>query len=129
MPSRSGHRRSLASSVNAQIDSESDCPSVSIPVSKKPPLSLLAGHVTSKLEECDFRGAIRLASSDDTFAENDESVFIALCERHPCPPSNCIIPPCESVPSPSVTVSESVVLEAVSSFPCGSAGGALITFV
>ena len=105
MPSRSGHHRSLASSVNAQINSEVDFPSADIPVSKKPPLSVLAGRVSSKLEEGDFSGgAIRLASSYDTIAENGESVFNALCECHPCPPSNCTMPSCESVSSACISV-------------------------
>ena len=76
-PKRGGHRRSLATQLNRTIRDEAD-PEISAPHSqRKPsirdPLQSLAARVASKLEEGDFRGAIRLASSEDTIAEvNDK---------------------------------------------------------
>ncbi len=46
-----------------------------------------------KLEEGDFRGAVRLASSDDTLAPMSEETYQALLERHPSPHANSVIPP------------------------------------
>ena len=48
----------------------------------------LEAHVSSKLEEGDFSGAVRLASSDVSLAPMNEATFEALMERHPPAPSN-----------------------------------------
>ena len=72
--SRGGHRWSLSRTVNEQIRNESDppplLPSRSISEFKKPldPLMSLAARVSVKIEEGDFKGAIRLAVSDDKVA-------------------------------------------------------------
>ena len=82
--------------------------------------------MSAKLEEGDFKGAVRLASSDDTLAPINEATFEALLERHPPPPPDSIIPSMEEVMqgrgSPMV-VTEGEILQAIRSFPRGSAGG------
>jgi len=88
----------------------------------------IAARVTEKLEDGDVRGAIRLASSDDTMAPHDQHTLDALRLKHP--------PRCQTLDDnnlprtqdnhhscPPLVVQESDVIEAVKSFPAGSAGG------
>ena len=88
------------------------------------PEEYLAGRVSAKIEEGDFRGAIRLASSDDSLADASDETYTALCAKHPAPHPDSKIPP-----GPSVCVSDesdvtcAEVFHAIRSFPCGSAGG------
>ena len=82
----------------------------------------MARRVASKLEEGDFKGAVRLASSPVSFCPEDERTLKLLKERHPPPHEDTVIPPFQVSEHP-LEVSSSVVLEAISSFPAGSAGG------
>ena len=95
-PVRGGHRKSLVSVVNQQLREEVDPPSTQqgslIGVRPNPnvkskhksdPLSSLATCVASKLEECDYRGAVRLACSDDTIAVMNAETVAALQAKHP----------------------------------------------
>ena len=43
----------------------------------------LAARVFTKLEEGDFKGAVRLASSEDTLAPLNEATLEALKKKHP----------------------------------------------
>ena len=57
------------------------------------PARFLAMRVSTKLEESDFKGAVRLASFEDTIAPFNEATFEALKERHPNPhPESTITP-------------------------------------
>ena len=42
-------------------------------------------RVSEKLEERDFREAVRLTSSEDSFASNSEATIAALKSKHPDP--------------------------------------------
>ena len=135
VPRRGGHRRSLASHVNAMLREESDPPD-SIPEERshrqhrgqdpQDPPQNLAARVAAKLEEGDIKGAIRLASSEDTIAGPNPGTLSALKEKHPPPKSS---PGSSRDPSPVVSiappiqVSSEEVAKAICSFPCGSAGG------
>ena len=57
------------------------------------PEEYLARRVSAKIEEGDFRGAIRLASSDDTLADVSDETYNALCAKHPPPHLDSHIPP------------------------------------
>ena len=99
VPKRGGHRRSLASHVNQMIREEVD-PEVPQQISVKQrrrtardPLETLAIRVASKLEEGDFKGAVRLASSEDSVAEPNDRTLQALKEKHPAPHPNYSPPP------------------------------------
>ena len=84
-------------------------------------MSQLAHRVTTKIEEGDFRGAIRLASSDDMLADFSQDTFNALQAKHPPPhPDSDITPP--NLPE-GLEISELDIIHAIRSFPCGSAGG------
>ena len=85
-------------------------------------LRLLGKRVTSKLEEGDFRGAVRLASSDDRLAPFTQPTFEALQAKHPPPHPDTIIPQPPSSQS-SLQIEPSAVTHAIRSFPAGSAGG------
>ena len=61
-------------------------------LSNRNPLQSLAARVASKLEEGDFNGAIRLASSEDTIAELNDRTLTALKEKHPPPHPDSNIP-------------------------------------
>lgn len=81
------HHNSLASKVNAAIAS---FPASSVPVQHPKPFksrqsseSNLASRVSSKLEDGDIRGAIRLAASDDILAPFDDVTAEVLRSKHP----------------------------------------------
>ena len=83
----------------------------------------LGRRVSQKLEEGDFKGAVRLACSDDSLADCCDATYSALKEKHPQPRAESTIPPPPVVVPNSIAVSEAEVAGAIKSFPCGSAGG------
>ena len=86
------------------------------------PLETLAIRVASKLEEGDFKGAVRLASPEDSVVEPNDRILQALKEKHPAPHPNYSPPPAPAE-GQAVQVSPEEVARAIRSFPCGSAGG------
>ena len=86
----------------------------------------LAARVSAKLEEGDFKGAVRLASSDDVLAPMNAATYEALLERHPPPHPDSMIPSMEEVLQDrnfTMAVSEEEILQAICSFPRDSVGG------
>lgn len=94
--------------------------------------SNLAARVSAKIEEGDVRGAVRLAVSDDILAPCCDATADALRLLHPvrAAPSNSSL----SLPDSDVTridsstssvlsLSAGDIIEAIKSFPAGSAGG------
>ena len=130
LPKRGGRRRSLASALNEQLRAEADpAPATSqslrqLSDSRPPrdPLINLAKRVSTKLEEGDYKGAVRIACSDDTIADiNDETLSALKLKHPPAHPDSCFPSPPEV--ASLTTVSEKEVVSAICSFPCGSAGG------
>ena len=82
-PSRGGHRWSLSRAVHRQLSAEADPPRTPAPSTRPPrsrsvdPTAVLATRVSAKLEEGDFRGAVRVASSEDRIADMSESTLTA----------------------------------------------------
>ena len=77
-----------------------------------------------KLEEGDFRGAVRLACSEDSIAASIDATFAALQLKHPPPHPDSFIPPLPQDPvAPTLSVSVDEVAKAIRSFPNVSAGG------
>ena len=70
--------------------------------------------MSEKVEEGDFKGAVRLASSDDTLAPMCEATFQALLERHPSPHPDSEISPIAEEVSTIMTVSEEEVSRGIS---------------
>ena len=127
-PERGGGRQLLATAVNRQIREEVDPPPTVSPnpMLKRPrsddPDTQLAARVSAKLEEGDFKGAVRLASSEDTLAPLNEATLEALKKKHPPPPLDSIIPSAYQT-SQHLTISGEDVTQAILSFPKSSAGG------
>ena len=133
IPKRSGQRWSLASLVNRQIADENlySLPPVlnltrSARTSTTPrdPAKYLRKAISQKLGEGDFKGAIRLACSDDTLAEMNEDTFSALQAKHPPSyPSSSLPLPLDPSQDAMISVTSEMVACAIRSFPAGSSGG------
>jgi hypothetical protein len=78
--------------------------------------------VSSKLEDGDIRGAIRLAASNDTVAPFDDVTAEALRLKHPSRAVSDSLPPSPSCDS-SLSLQQSDVMTAIKSFLPGSACG------
>ena len=129
-PKRAGHRRSLATLTSQLKREETDPDPDQHPTGKHRQRHThrswesLAARISSKLEEGDFKGAVRLASSDDTIRELDEATLSALRDKHPAPHPDTEIPPLLSTSQiPPLQVSADEVSKAIRSFPCASAAG------
>ena len=133
-PRRGGKRWSLATQINEQVSLES--PNIDVsdatrqhnhPLSSRNhnQIDQLAARVSSKLEEGDYKGAVRLACSEvqDVIAEHNNHTLEALRSKHPTPPADCIVDTLDCDPSLQFTVEGGVILKLVSSVPKGSSGG------
>ena len=120
-PKRGGRRRNLAFQVNQALNNEFDTSSLTIPTIPRN-RNNLAARVSAKLEQGDFRGAVRIASSRDSFCTQDERSLNLLREKHPPANPNASYPDFHTPVSPMV-VSYMSVSKAIQSFPSGSAGG------
>ena len=83
----------MATLVNEQIFQESstiypETPAIVCAASSRLPnqMDQLAARVSSKLEDGDYRGAIRLACSEDVLAEHTSHTLDALRVMHPPTP-------------------------------------------
>ena len=130
-PRRAGKRWKLSQLVNNQVTEESSSCELSTltPIQRPKPgkhknsIDAITARVSSKLEEADFRGAVRLVSSEDTLADHSDSTLSALRKKHLPPHKDSFIPGLvsQSVQPPSI---DSVsVSKAIMSFPNGSGGG------
>ena len=96
----------------------------SVPLSIESNLDRLAARVSSKSEEGDFTGAVRLSVSSDSVAIKDASTIVVLQSKHPPPhhdtymPQNTILEDIQPL-----MVTENEVRAAIVSFMKGSAGG------
>ena len=132
VPTRGGHRRTLASCINRCLGENEDLP-LSILFGEKhpqPPRSasrphstILPSRVTSKLEEGDYRGAVRLACSEESLAVIDDNTLASLRKKHPSAHPNASPPQPPGSSNPIETLTETEVRSAILSFPNGSAGG------
>ena len=83
-----------------------------------------ATRISMKLEEGDYRGAVRLACSEDVFAEHNSHTLDVLRAKHPpAPPNsdtdtlNCKVPLSISI------ATKAMIKKAIASFSCGSGAG------
>ena len=123
---RRGHRQSLASQVNELVKIEADsvvAPILPLSKPRSQNLDALATRVTTKLEEGDFKGAVRLACSDDSIADLSNETMAALKFKHPAPHLDTKIPTPPDASNVPVPIAEEEVARAVCSFPNGSADG------
>src|SRR6218665_103523 len=92
---------------------------------KYDPDKFLASIVASKLEEGNFKSAIRLICSEDKPALDTPETLVALIHNHPSAPIDRRTP-CDTNSSErfaALQVSTEEITSAISSFPLGSAGG------
>jgi len=127
------HHQSLTAKVNNALNA---FPNISqYPQSNEQPrrrrvgnVDNFAARISEKLEDGDVRGAIRLPASDDAMAPRDEKTLDALRLKHPplrVVPSDAAplnTPHPISLPPP-LKVQNSDIIDAIKSFPAGSAGG------
>ena len=123
----SGQRRlsSLASKVNAAI---ANFPAPSAPVRLQKPAIFrpssddanLADRVSSKLEDGDVRGAIRLAASDDTMAPFDDVTADALRSKPPTRAMSDVQPPPTPKTDACLCLQQADILAAIRLFMPGA---------
>ncbi len=90
---------------------------------KEEELYSLGKRVSSKIEQGDFRGAVRIASSDDRLAPHSSETVCSPGQAPTPPHRDTTIPPSPN-PGPSCPrVDPSSIARAIRSFPNGSAGG------
>ena len=68
--------------------------------------------MTRKIEASDFKGAIQLASSEDTIVDFDHATYSALLSKHPTPYPLTYIPSLPPTPV-SILVLPGVILTAI----------------
>ena len=138
IPQRSGKRRNLAALVNKQVSEESPNielhvrgitanPSGHRPVPRTSTSSKVNHHasrISMKLKEGDYRGAVKLACSEDVFAAHNSHTLDVLRAKHPpAPPNsdtdalNCNVPLSISI------ATGAMIVKAIASFSCGSGAG------
>ena len=87
------------------------------------PMDSLASRVANKLEEGDYKGAVRLGSGSDSIADHSPATLESLKQKHPDGHSDRCFGPVRDPDLFSVTITEEDVKRAITSFPNGSAGG------
>jgi hypothetical protein len=125
-PKRGGHGRNLAVVINQTLLSEENLrtPPVTPRAPKHGGFNNLATQVSAKLEEGNFKGAVRLASSSGSICIPDERSLEKLRQKHPSAHSDSSYPPAPpSNLQDHLTVNATEVRKAIMSFPAGSAGG------
>ena len=83
----------------------------------------MARGVSRKLEEGNYRGAVRMLASDELIAQSDIATLRALREKHPDPPQDSRDAPLLDASTPQLSFDETAVKWAIQSFPAGSTGG------
>jgi len=136
LPSGSGHSNSISSAkvIKQQISEVLKASSgeelvrralllqPSGPSSKNKP-SMLAKLISSKIDDGDVKGAVRLASSDDSIAPPNSDTIATLQLKHPPKPADRRTFPDPNIQGKSITFNRNDVILAIRSFPSGSAGG------
>ena len=92
---------------------------------KKNPNELLAKRAVVKLEDGDISGAVRILSSDEAFANFDDSSLQCLESKHPPPKYAVVKSDYESFLNPSkfFECTNDEIYKAILAFPSGSSGG------
>ena len=86
-------------------------------------MRILAKRVSSKLEEGDVRGAVRIACSEDTLAELNEETLSALRAKHPPQPLGSCFPLAPAANTSLPFLAEVEIVQSIRSVPCNSTGG------
>ena len=84
-------------------------------------LTDLARGVSAKLEEGNYKGAVRLLCSDDTLAPYTNETTQALRDKHPTTPANRRTLPIPAAGDQPLSADVAAVRRALYSFPSGGA--------
>lgn len=130
VPEKSEKIKNLTSFVKKQasVFLESSGVDPEIPLYPTRSSSNSAGHgcdvkkIEAKLADCDISGAIRLAISEDSIAPQSAETLAALQGKHPEHPQPMNLPDCDNA-DPPIQFETTDVINAISTFPPGSAGG------
>ena len=135
-PRRAGKRWKLSSLVNNQVSQESGYGAMDRfpnrthprhrrvnPSKPQNAIDTIVSRVSSKLEEADYRGAVRLVSSEDIVADHSEATLEALREKHPPPHSDSSMPKVACTAALPFSLEAEIISKAIMSFPNGSSGG------
>ena len=79
--------------------------------------------MSSKLEDGDYKGAVRLACSEDSFATIDAVTLSTFKEKHPSAHPDTCFPSVPEMSEAFALITEKEVAMGIKSFPSGSAGG------
>ena len=122
-PPRGGRRWNVTRAIKNQIREETDPPPIQNRTNRlrrkqidHPDLmDALATRVSEKLENGDYRGAIRIACSQDSVAEKNEVTWRSLQLKHPEPHQDTLIPTAstEDDISSSILVTETNAIQAI----------------
>ena len=83
----------------------------------------LSRVVSARLEEGNFKGAVRLITSEESLAMPSTDTLKALQDKHPAAPLDRRPAAQPSLPSVHLSFEEATVRKAIFSFPAGSSGG------
>jgi hypothetical protein len=124
-PPRGGKKHNLTSLLKARsiTDDMLDVTArLHVKRNTKSEFDLMVAAVKSKIEDGNIKSALRLLSSEDKRATDDDSTIAALQAIHPSAASDKMLlpPPRDFI---ALQVSEADLIAAVRSFPAGSAGG------
>ena len=122
-PNRGGKKRNISSIINKRIVAFPTATEQSEGIKKYNKRScnseeLRAKLATAKIEDGNLRAAVRILSSDDQPAVNNNDTLKDLADKHPAPPSESeFMPDSATVDFLPVQVTDREVSNAISSFP------------
>lgn len=114
------NHRSLTSAIKFNTSRQSIPSHLICPDSPKSSYSIKL--IENKLSDGNVRGAAKLLFSDDSLATDSAETFSALCSKHPAVSLSTQLPTPPSSETP-LHIDEEATLQAIRSFPNGSAGG------
>lgn len=125
-PTRGGQAGNLTKLVKNRASSFSGVGSIQAPAPARARKlddkeSNVARLVSSKMEQGNFKAAVRIACSDESLAPNNSETLKSLLDKHPASPGDRR--KIQNSLASNLSVSSTDVRKAIKSFPCGSAGG------
>ena len=126
-PPRSGRKHNLTS-VLKQRSATDDLPTAQLMLPHishrhtKNESSRISASVKSKIEDGNIKAALRILTSEDKPAINNEATLNGLRQKHPSTAPDRSPSPCP-FDFPALRVTDTEVLHVIRSFPAGSAGG------
>ena len=124
-PPRTGKRHNLAAIIKKRtaVEEHDDQPGDHMGYHRKrDPAAQLAAAIMAKVEDGNLKAAIRILTSEERPAEDNDITFAKLLERHPAAPADRSQPP-DPHNTTAVQMTEAEVQKVKRSFPAGSSGG------